>query len=84
MPEASSLVDVPAREPADRGWLDDDGGFTEAGRAARQQVEDDTDRLAVEGWASVGVDRTTRLHELVRPLREKIVRAGVLPRSLRA
>jgi cysteine synthase A len=23
MPEASSLVDVPAREPADRGWLDE-------------------------------------------------------------
>jgi hypothetical protein len=68
----------------DRGWLDDDGGFTEAGRAVRQQVEDDTDRLAVEGWAHVGVERTTRLHELVRPLREQILRADVLPRSLRA
>ena len=67
----------------DRGWLDGESGFTEAGRAARQQIEDDTDRLAVEGWAHVGVDRTARLHELVRPLREQILQAGVLPRSLR-
>lgn len=67
----------------DRGWLDEDGGFTEAGRSARQQVEDDTDRLAVEGWAQVGVDRAARLHQLVRPLREQILSAGVLPRSLR-
>ena len=67
----------------DRGWLDGEGAFTEAGRAARQQIEDDTDRLAVEGWAHVGVDRTARLHDLVRPLREQILQAGVLPRSLR-
>jgi hypothetical protein len=66
-----------------RGWLDADGGFTDAGRAARQQVEDDTDRLALEGWAHVGVDRTARLHELVAPLRRTIVAADVLPRSLR-
>ena len=67
----------------DRGWLDAEGGFTAAGRAARQQVEDDTDRLAVDGWVRVGVDRASRLHELVRPLREQIQQAGVLPRSLR-
>jgi hypothetical protein len=66
-----------------RGWLDADGQFTAAGRAARQQVEDDTDRLAVEGWARVGADRTARLHELVRPLREQVLQAGLLPRSLR-
>ena len=65
-----------------RGWLDD-AGFTEAGRTARQQVEDDTDRLAVEGWLRVGVDRAARLHELVKPLRETVLAADVLPRSLR-
>jgi hypothetical protein len=67
-----------------RGWLDADGGLTDRGRTLRQQVEDDTDRLAVEGWQRVGSDRTARLHELVRPLRTTILEAGVLPRSLRA
>ncbi len=67
----------------ERGWLDDAGELTETGRTARQQVEDDTDRLAVEGWAHVGVERTARLHELVKPLREQIVASGVLPGSLR-
>ena len=32
-------------------------------------VEDETDRLALEGWAHVGAGRTARLHELVEPLR---------------
>jgi hypothetical protein len=67
----------------DRGWLDAQGDFTAAGRAVRQRIEDDTDRLAVEGWAHVGAQRTARLHELVRPLRTAILDAGVLPRSLR-
>jgi hypothetical protein len=67
----------------DRGWLDAEGGFTDAGRAARQQVEDDTDRLALEGWAHVGATRTARLHELVSPLRRQVLEADVLPRSLR-
>jgi len=67
----------------DHGWLDADGGFTDDGRARRQQVEDDTDRLAIEGWARVGAEKTARLHELVKPIREAIIEAGVLPRSLR-
>jgi len=67
----------------DRGWLDASGGFTDAGRAARQQVEDDTDRLAVEGWAALGAEGTARMHELVRPVREQVLASGLLPRSLR-
>jgi hypothetical protein len=67
----------------DRGWLDADGAFTDDGRAARRHVEDDTDRLALEGWSRVGAERTARLHELVSPLRRTIVEAEVLPRSLR-
>ena len=66
-----------------RGWLDDDGAFTAAGRVARQRVEDDTDRLALAAWARIGSDRTARLHELVAPLRRRILAAEVLPRSLR-
>lgn len=67
----------------ERGWLDADGAFTDEGRAARREVEDATDRLAVEGWAGVGVERTARLHELVKPLREKVMASDTLPRSLR-
>ena len=67
----------------ERGWLDAEGGFTDAGRAAREEVERDTDRLAAEGWESVGPEATARLHELVAPLRRQVLDAGVLPRSLR-
>jgi hypothetical protein len=66
-----------------RGWLDADGDFTDAGRAARQQVEDDTDRLALTGWERVGPERTERLHELADPWRRLVLDAGVLPRTLR-
>jgi hypothetical protein len=66
-----------------RGWLDPDGGFTIEGRAARQRIEDDTDRLAITGWAHVGNDRAARLHELVAPLSRLLVEAGVFPRSVR-
>ena len=63
----------------ERGWLDADGDFTDEGRAQRQRVEDDTDRLAVEGWAHVGAEATERLHALVSPLRRAVVDTGLLP-----
>ena len=63
----------------ERGWLDADGDFTDEGRAQRQRVEDDTDRLAVEGWAHVGAEATGRLHDLVSPLRRAVVDTGLLP-----
>jgi hypothetical protein len=65
------------------GWLDDAGELTGEGHSRRQEIEDDTDRLALEGWSRVGADRTARLHELVKPLRETVARSDVLPRSLR-
>ncbi len=61
-----------------RGWLDADGGLTEVGRSERQRIEDDTDRLALEGWAHVGAERTARLHELVKPLRRAVTDSGAL------
>ncbi|MDQ3617052.1 MAG: hypothetical protein M3393_10640 [Actinomycetota bacterium] len=75
--------DAAAGRLQERGWLDAEGGFTDTGRAARQQVEDDTDRLALQGWAGVGVEGTRRLHELVKPLRETVLAADVLPKTLR-
>jgi len=60
----------------DRGWLDADGGLTEAGRAHRQWVEDRTDQLAVAPWQHLGFEGCTRLRELVRPLSKAIVASG--------
>jgi hypothetical protein len=76
--------DAAADRLRERGWLDVDGQLTDLGRVQRQQVEDDTDRLALEGWAHVGRERTARISELVRPLRDAVLEADVLPRSLRA
>ena len=45
-------------------------------------LEDDTDRLALEGWAHIGAERTARLHALVAPLRRTMQASDLLPRSL--
>jgi hypothetical protein len=50
-----------------RGWLDAAGAFTDVGRAARQSIEDSTDRLAVEPYAAIGEAACTELRGLVRP-----------------
>lgn len=75
--------DAAAGRLRERGWLDADGSFSDDGRAHRQRIEDDTDRLALEGWAHVGPQRTARLHELLTPLRTTVLESGVLPGTLR-
>jgi len=83
-----------------RGWTDDewtagverlrarglvgDDGLTDAGRALRDDVETVTDFLAVDGWAHLGAEKTERLIELVTPLRERVLDAGVLPDWIRS
>ena len=62
-----------------RGLLLGEGGLSEDGHALRQQVEDQTDALAVEGWAGVGPDECRRLVELASPLREQVLSSGDLP-----
>jgi hypothetical protein len=59
-----------------RGWLDADGGLTEAGRAHRQWVEDRTDALALSAYEAIGDDGCERLRTLCRPLSRAIVDAG--------
>jgi helix-turn-helix protein len=51
-----------------RGWLDAEGVVTGAGRAAHDDVERMTDRLAARPWRRLGPDRTERLAELLRPM----------------
>lgn len=59
----------------ERGLLDGDG-FTDAGAALRQRVEDRTDEAAVGPWAALGAERCERLRQLVRPRSRAIVASG--------
>ena len=62
-----------------RGWLSEDGAFTDVGRAARQQVEDLTDVLALPSWERIGEDGCARLCKLVQPLSDAVVANGGFP-----
>lgn len=64
---------------AARGWLDDAGELTDAGRAGRRRVEEITDELASEPWRRLGPDGTARLDDLMRPLSRAIADRGGVP-----
>jgi hypothetical protein len=51
----------------ERGWMTDGGALTDAGRSARDAIEDATDRLALAPYSVLGVDRCAELRQLVRP-----------------
>jgi hypothetical protein len=53
---------------AGRGWLDPAGQVTPAGAAARQAVEDATDRAAARPWARLGTSVTEELAGLLTPI----------------
>ena len=57
----------------DRGLLDTKGSLTEAGRTARQRVEDRTDERAMAAWERIGALGCQRLREIVRPFSKAIV-----------
>jgi hypothetical protein len=61
------------------GWLDADGALTEAGRNARQSVEDATDAAALPPWQHLGADGCARLRELGKDLSRQVVAAGAIP-----
>lgn len=63
----------------ERGWLDEQGAFTEQGRASRQRVEDATDVLALPAWERIGEDGCARLRGLMTPLVQAIVDGGGFP-----
>jgi hypothetical protein len=68
----------------DRGWFDEDGSLTEDGKAARDELESETDAATLAPWDAFGLEDTTRLAELTAPLRRAVLEAGVLPRSVAA
>ena len=62
---------------ADRGWVGAGGRLTGAGQAARDAVEDATDRAAARPWARLGADATAELVGALTPLAKAC--AAVLP-----
>lgn len=61
-----------------RGWLDAGGELTDTGRDGRQEIEDQTDRLAMDPWRAIGEDDAHRLRATVRPWSKAIVAAGAV------
>lgn len=61
---------------AERGLVDADGAFTDAGAALRERIEDRTDALALAPWAHLGEQGCDELRSLVRPLSKAIVASG--------
>jgi helix-turn-helix protein len=71
--------DAAAARLRERGWLDESGMLTERGAAVRLAVEQRTNRLAEPPWQHLGDAGCERLHALVWPLSDALVRAGGLP-----
>jgi hypothetical protein len=61
-----------------RGWLDAGGRFTDAGRAHRDEVERQTDVLALPAYEALGEEGCARLRALVRPFSQAIASSGEL------
>jgi hypothetical protein len=62
-----------------RGLLDAGGRLSAEGRAARQDIEDTTDRLAVEPIEHLGTEGTELLLELVAPITARLTETGAIP-----
>ena len=61
---------------AARGWVTADGSMTAEGIDAREQIEDDTDRLCAPMWEAVGEVGAARLRELIVPVHDAMDAAG--------
>ena len=64
-----------------RGWVEeaDPATLTAAGAAARQQIEDATDRLSVEPWDRIGDEATEELEKIVSLMVAQIADLGLIP-----
>lgn len=64
-----------------RGWLDqaDSEKLTPVGATARQQIEDATDRMALEPWDRIGAEATEDLRALLKPMATRIAQLGLIP-----
>lgn len=62
-----------------RGWLDESGRLTQAGRAGRAEVERRTDELIRPTWDLLGPEASARLEALMQPVRSQILTSDGLP-----
>jgi hypothetical protein len=62
-----------------KGWIDASGAVTEAGRAARDRLEDTTNRLAAPIVAGIGSEEAGELVGLLRPLAEVVMASDTVP-----
>ncbi|MDF2743681.1 MAG: hypothetical protein K0S88_5058, partial [Actinomycetia bacterium] len=68
-----------ARRLRDRGWVEEDGSLTEAGRAARDAREQRTDDLSMGPWQQLGPDGCARLLKLLDQPVRLVVEGGGIP-----
>lgn len=61
---------------AGRGWVDASGAMTPDGTAARERIEEETDRLCAPIWDGVDEASVQRLTSLLRPINDAMVAAG--------
>jgi hypothetical protein len=59
-----------------RGWVDADGTVTEAGTAAREQIEVQTDEHCTALWAPIGDAGARSLAALIAPIIDVFTAAG--------
>ncbi|MFI6337308.1 hypothetical protein [Streptomyces sp. NPDC050535] len=59
-----------------RGWLDADGNVTDAGTAARERIEAETDAHSAALWAPIGDAGARRLASLITPVNDAFTAAG--------
>jgi hypothetical protein len=64
---------------ATRGWVSGDGALTDAGRAARREIELATDRLALQPYTVLGPERVDELFAALRRLGDRIRGGGGVP-----
>lgn len=62
----------------ERGLVDGDGSFTDAGRAQREGIEATTDRVSLAPYAAIGADGCASVRKMGRRLTELVLAAGLL------
>jgi hypothetical protein len=72
--------DATVSELAARDLLVDECALTEAGRALRAQIEEDTDRMAVAPWEYLGEQRTEEVIRIGKVMSRTVLKAGAIPR----
>ncbi|MCS0605626.1 hypothetical protein NX794_31150 [Streptomyces sp. LP11] len=59
-----------------RGWLDSDSVLTDAGSAARERIEEETDEHCAALWAPIGNAGARRFASLIAPITDAFTAAG--------